>query len=218
MFAAAATRARLCRCSRQGLGDRGCCSFVLSEQRPSNQANKLSVYSSLYHRLPSRLFRNPESRLLQFDPALFANFSETICHPRCGNPIVELNEVCHGDDRNQVTEFLVQLCAENGQGNRCYAADVVSAVNATFADSECSATLAGNTTSCSPSCRSKLQATVEAVGCCITIFDVNVLFAADSTSNTTRIIREVCGVDLPGLCSGSTVQQGKKVTWVVDIT
>lgn len=153
--------------------------------------------------------------LRRFNTTVTADFAKVICRPRCGNPLHEYlnNKTCNGDAGQAINEYFVQLCAENERGDRCHSADVVSAVNATFADAECSATLAGNTTSCSPGCQSKLRTTVEAVGCCITISDVDLLFSG--IPNATRIIRDVCGVAIPGPCIGSTLQQSKDVAVAV---
>lgn len=138
----------------------------------------------------------------QLEPMAVAKFAEIFCQPRCGNPLVAIYKECFDNSDRKISEFILQLCAENSQGNRCYSTEVTSAINATFLDSNCSAEVVA--TSCSPRCRNVLQATTTAIECCINIVNVGGLF------NVTSTIQESCGISIPGLCGGSTL--GEPVT------
>ena len=142
---------------------------------------------------------NGTGRIGELDPDALARFGATFCDPECGNPLLELYETCFDDSvGEQLSAFVIQLCAQNSQGRRCYSEDV-----ATLIREMC---VLGIDDPCEAACRSAVETTVAASGCCINNLDFG-------GATPVTFFLALCNVDIPGPCSGSTLgPQGTPTT------
>lgn len=129
---------------------------------------------------------------------IYTSIGALFCRPQCGNLILQYYQDCLPDDIGQkASNFLIQLCAQNSQGARCYSSSVVSALNTTLND--CSGTIFVRNTTCSSSCQTAVQSTITTAGCCINLVDFGGFL------NSTTNLRDNCDASIPGICSGSTL-------------
>ena len=132
----------------------------------------------------------------EFDAALFASLGSLCDRPECGNVIVEYFETCFGELGQNVGAFLIQLCAQNSNGERCYSSGVISSVDST--NTACKLTANGTL---NDSCCQSWETTVTDVDCCINLLNVGGLV------NATGLIQDlICpNITIPGPCGGSTL-------------
>lgn len=112
---------------------------------------------------------------------------ELICQPRCGDPLIEFNRQCYGEEGQQHNDLLVQLCATNEQGVRCYiaAATLYATLGSRCLDAPSVSTCSGLTCS-------NVQAGVTSVGCCINLAD-----ETGGSDDLTDTLEDVCpGIDI----------------------
>lgn len=138
-------------------------------------------------------FSNDFGEVLDLDRTAIGLYRETVCNPRCGNPIITLFRRCFDEDDG--AEFLINLCADNSEDNQCYSPTVLSTIESTTTTCPPSNDYSG----CPANCKSRLQMTSSEIGCCIRL--------GYQTINYDYIddIEENCGVALPGPCTDSTL-------------
>lgn len=135
-------------------------------------------------------------KLLKFDPNEIASLSKTICTPACGNPLLKYIRRCW-TNATIVNVLYTQFCALNIHGKRCYSGDVATALfnMAQICTSE-------KVKSSTDECCTKIKQTIEDIGCC-----VNILDAGGRYKIIDPILKGICGVNVPEICSGSTISE-----------
>ena len=127
------------------------------------------------------------SELTPGDPTEVVKYGEIFCNPRCGDPLIRYTRtVCPTIEGQNLRNQLIQLCAMNSQGRRCYSATVASYYSPIIR--YCTSSV------CTSSCRSSVQTAITAIGCCV-----------NALVNDADVVEDVCGVNLPQPCSGSTI-------------
>lgn len=122
------------------------------------------------------------------DPNELASYFETLCKPQCGNPLVEYLRGCTGNVI--IANYYIQLCGLNSNGDICHFSNVLS--NIAAVGSVC---LGSDISRC---CQT-VQSTITNIGCCINLLN------AGGIHNNTDIIKMSCSIDLPDICSESTL-------------
>ena len=115
---------------------------------------------------------------------------ETFCNPECGNPVIRYLQGCTGnDDYAYFANYYIQLCAKSSNGDFCYSTNVTSDVG--VIGDACFVNHVG--------CCQSVQSTITNIGCCISILDIG------GMHNQTDIIEMSCSINLPEICSESTL-------------
>lgn len=128
------------------------------------------------------------SELEASDPTETARFGEIFCNPRCGNSLISYSETyCCRNEGQFFRNQLVQLCAQNSRFEHCYSAEVVFYLNLISYYCDISSSYIGRC------CRS-IETIVGAVGCCVNVVVLN-----------TGRLEDICSVEIPEPCSGSTI-------------
>ena len=113
-------------------------------------------------------FENIEPVLKQYrssvEVAAKVRDNSIICESKCFTQAEKAVKRCINDD---LSTFLYDLCSINENGDACFKENIISATEPSDMPS-CNF----SSTTCSSSCKSELQTTMDTVGCCIILLDV----------------------------------------------
>ena len=135
-------------------------------------------------------------KLVQLDPEAIASFSEIFCRPECGNPLLRYTRDCVING-TFLQVLYTQYCATNSMGIPCYSSDVTTALVDTAR--VCFEAVRDDTNALDLCC-TEIRSTIDIVGCCINILDGGGQFQI-----VGPVLNIACGVDVPGICTESTI-------------
>lgn len=150
---------------------------------------------------------NVDSNLATLNPD-HVDLYITLCNANCGQKIVDFFVKC---GRNVDSEL--SFCTTREDGMLCYEASVLAMNNTNRVAMECLPV----TSSCSDTCRTKLQNFRRNLGCCVNSFYNSTGLTVQPRNITTYALWSSCMLQTPGFCA-STLSVGNGAVSVVQDT